>query len=169
MTDNNSHVEDGEPPQDALFARTLTPFRSLPPTGFLILMGIVGVLSFAAGIAFLLKGAWPVFGFFGLDVAAVYLAFKLNYRAARAYERIEMTRDRLLVRKVAANGERREFSFVPYWTRLEIERQPERGVTRVAVTSSGRRLSLGNFLSPAEKEAFATSFGEALAAARTAE
>jgi uncharacterized membrane protein len=143
------------------------PRRSLPPQGFLILMVLVGVLSFAAGVAFLARGAWPVFGFFGLDAAAIYIAFRLNYRAARAYERIEMTRERLLVRKVAANGQRREFSFVPYWTRLEIERQPERGVTRVAVASSGRRLSLGNFLSPGEKEAFADSFASALAAART--
>ena len=39
----------------------------------------------------LLAGAWPVIGFFGLDVALIYLAFKLNYRSGRLYETIELT------------------------------------------------------------------------------
>ena len=65
------------------YQAVLTPHRSLGPRGFLILMSAVATVSFVAGFAFLLMGAWPVFGFFGLDVALVYLAFKLNYRAAR--------------------------------------------------------------------------------------
>ena len=69
----------------------LTPHRSLGPTGFLILMAVLGGVSFAAGIVFLLVGAWPVFGFFGLDVLLIYCAFRLNYRAARAYEEVTVT------------------------------------------------------------------------------
>ena len=33
-------------------------------------------------------GAWPVFGFFGLDVLLIYWAFRLNFRAPRATEDI---------------------------------------------------------------------------------
>ena len=47
-----------------------------------IATGVVG------GVLFLLLGAWPVFGFFGLDVLLIYGAFRLNYRAARAREEI---------------------------------------------------------------------------------
>ena len=36
-------------------------------------------------------GAWPVMGFFGLDVLLVYCAFKLNYRAGRLCEIVELT------------------------------------------------------------------------------
>ena len=36
-------------------------------------MFALGLISFAAGIIFMLKGAWPVFGFFGLDVLLVYI------------------------------------------------------------------------------------------------
>ena len=43
----------------------------------------LGLISLAVGIGFVAIGAWPVFGFFGLDVALVYLAFRLNYRGAR--------------------------------------------------------------------------------------
>ena len=73
--------DSGEP---TLFSAVLTPHRSLSATGFVIVMALVGGVSFAAGIAFLLMGAWPVFGFFGLDVLLIYLAFRANYRAGTA-------------------------------------------------------------------------------------
>ena len=76
--------------QPTLFSARVTPHRSLNRTGFLVLMGFVSVVSFAAGIAFLLMGAWPVFGFFGLDVLVIYWAFRINFRSAerhRGYRR----------------------------------------------------------------------------------
>ena len=60
-------------------------------TGFLIFMLCIGGLSFVSGMMFLLLGAWPVFGFLGLDVLLVYWAFRANYRAARAYEEVTVT------------------------------------------------------------------------------
>ena len=69
-----------------IFAAIITPHRSLGSTGFLILMLCIGALSFACGMMFLLIGAWPVFGFLGLDVLLIYIAFRANFRAARAYE-----------------------------------------------------------------------------------
>ena len=61
------------------FERVLLPHRSLPPRGFHLLILILGLISFAVGIGFVSIGAWPVMGFFGLDVALVYIAFRLNY------------------------------------------------------------------------------------------
>ena len=58
-------------PTAVLLTATLTPHRSLSRTGFLALMIFLGTVSFAAGVAFLLMGAWPVFGFLGLDVLAI--------------------------------------------------------------------------------------------------
>src|SRR5690606_40871520 len=49
------------------FNAVLHPHRSLGPRGFLILMLAVGLVSFSAGVAFAVKGAWPIVGFFGLD------------------------------------------------------------------------------------------------------
>ena len=66
-----------------LFSAVLTPHRSLSATGFLILMMLVGGVSFAAGIVFLMMGAWPVFGFFGLDVLLLYLAFRAQLPRTR--------------------------------------------------------------------------------------
>ena len=50
------------------FRAVQTHHRSLSPSGFLILMIAISLVSFCVGLAFLLMGAWPVMGFFGLDV-----------------------------------------------------------------------------------------------------
>ena len=92
---------DFDPNETELFSATLTPHRSLNRTGFLVVMAFVSVVSFAAGIAFLLMGAWPVFGFFGLDVLAVYWAFRINFRRAKASEEITVTPSELRVRRVS--------------------------------------------------------------------
>ena len=90
--------------EPTLFSAILTPHRSLSAVGFLILMALIGSISFAAGVAFLLMGAWPVFGFFGLDVLLVYFAFRINYRAATAFEQVSVTPSELKVRKVTHRG-----------------------------------------------------------------
>src|SRR4030088_625597 len=91
--------------EPTLFSAILTPHRSLSAVGFLILMALIGSISFAAGVAFLLMGAWPVFGFFGLDVLLVYFAFRVNYRAASAYEQVTVTASELRARKVSHRGQ----------------------------------------------------------------
>ena len=100
--DNGAPLEPNFEPK--IFAAVITPHRSLGSTGFLILMLCIGALSFACGIMFLLIGAWPVFGFLGLDVLLIYIAFRANFRAARAYEEVTVTASELTVRKVNQHG-----------------------------------------------------------------
>lgn len=151
----------GEPQFDAF----LTPHRSLGPRGFLVLMVTLCAVSFVAGLACVLAGAWPVFGFFGLDVALIYVAFRVNYRRARMYERVRVSPGELRVDKVSHHGRRRCYSFQPQWVRIELER-PVEPDTPLHLTSHGRRLPLGSFLSAAEREDFARALGQALAEAR---
>jgi len=165
MNRDNDPSADGQAP---IFAARLSPHRSLGPIGFNILMMAIVGISFAAGLAFWLMGAWPVVGFFGLDIVLIQLAFRLNYRAARAFEEIEVTRDSLIVKKVSASGKSREYGFNPYWARLEIKRQPDRLISQICIASHGKRLDIGNFLGPDERESFSTAFSAALARARSA-
>jgi uncharacterized membrane protein len=165
MTSGNADTPAAETP---IFAAVLTPYRSLSPTGFMLFMMALVACSFTAGLAFWLMGAWPIVGFMGLDIALVQLAFRMNYRAARVAEEINLTRDQLTVKKIAANGRLAEFAFNPYWARLEVQRRPAIGVTRVSIASHGKRLDLAGFLGPAERESFASAFSAALAEARSA-
>jgi uncharacterized membrane protein len=152
--------------EPTLFSAILTPHRSLNATGFLILMAAIGSLSFAAGVTFLLMGAWPVFGFFGLDVLLVYLAFRMNYRAAAAFEQVSVTPSELRVRKVTHRGQVTEWTLNPVWTQLDREVHEEFGVQRLFLVSRGRRLPVATFLSPDEKESFATALGAAIGEAK---
>ena len=148
--------------EPTIFSATLTPYRSLGPTGFLILMCCLGGASFATGVVFILLGAWPVFGFLGLDVLLVYLAFRINYRAARAYEQVTVTASELTVRKVTPLGRVREWSANPLWVRLQQDVHEEFGVERLFLISRGQRMAIAGFLGPKEKASFAKALSQAL-------
>jgi uncharacterized membrane protein len=161
MPDNDPHRE---PP---IFSAILTPHRSLGPSGFLVLMCCLGGASFATGVVFVLLGAWPVFGFLGLDVLLVYLAFRANYRAANAYEEVTVTPSELTVRKVSPRGRvREEWTANPLWVRLQQDIHEEFGVERLFLISRGRRHAIAGFLGPNEKKSFAQALSQALFEAR---
>src|SRR6188474_2008439 len=92
------------PADEPFFKALLTPHRSLGRAGFMVLMGALLLAWTITGAIFLANGAWPIFGFFGLDVLLVYVAFRLNYRSAKAYEQVTVTPSELTVRKVSHHG-----------------------------------------------------------------
>jgi len=144
------------------FVAELRPHRSLGRTGFLVLMGFISFTCLLSGFLFLLAGAWPVFLFFGLDVLVIWAAFKLNYRAARARERVSVQREELKVERIDPAGRVVEHRFNPFWTRFEIDRHEEYGITAMWLSSRNTRLMIGSFLNPADRESFAFEFGNAL-------
>lgn len=166
MNDGKTNPRGEDGPDEILFSAELRPYRSLSPRGFALLLMLVAVTGFASGLLFWSLGAWPIAGFFGLDILAIQFAFRLNYRAARAREIVEMTRGRLKIEKIAPNGRRETFAFNPYWARLEVERVADWGITRMVLSSHGRRLAIGGFLNPDDREGFAAALSEALAAVR---
>ena len=132
----------------------------------MVLMSLMCAVSFAAGLFFFLLGAWPIVGFLGLDVLLVYAAFKVNYRAATAYEAVTMTPSALKVRKVSHRGEVAEWTLNPVWVRLDREVHEEFGIERLFLVSHGRRFPIAAFLGPHEKAEFAIAFSAALQQAR---
>jgi len=148
------------------FDAELRPHRSLGRGGFLILMLALGGVSFVAGMVFLLMGAWPVFGFFGLDLLLVYIAFKLNYRSGRLVETVRLTDRVLTVERTMPNGRVRSWTFEPYWVRVGLEEASPS--SRLTLGSHGRRLTIGGFLTEEERAEFAQALGAALARWRAA-
>ena len=157
---------DGPTPPDfqtspIFFDAVLYPHRSLPPQGFIVLMLVLSVVSFAAGVSFVLLGAWPIFGYFGLDVLLVYLAFRASYRSARMHEWVRLTEDTLTVERVGQRGERRRWQFQPFWLRVTLEEKDEH-TNRLVLASHGRSLVVGSFLGPAERRGVARALRDAL-------
>jgi uncharacterized membrane protein len=160
VTDNAADLEP------TIFSATLTAHRSLGRVGFLILMVLFGGVSFVTGMLFLVIGAWPVLGFFGLDVLLLYWAFRLNYRHADAYEQVTVTPSTLKVRKVSHLGRACEWVLNPLWVRLDKIELEEFGIDRLFLISRGRKLTIASFLGPDEKASFAKELGNALSEAR---
>ena len=157
---------DFDPDEAELFSARLRPHRSLNRTGFLVLMAFVSVVSFAAGMVFLLMGAWPVFGFFGLDVLAIHWAFRVYFRRAKAYEEIRLTASELSVRRISHRGHVMEFTFNPLWVQLDREIHAEFGIERLYLVSRGRRIAIAGYLGAEEKANFSSALMAALQAAR---
>jgi uncharacterized membrane protein len=157
---------DFDPSEAELFSARLRPHRSLNRTGFLVLMAVVSVVSFAAGVVFLAMGAWPVLGFFGLDALAIWWAFRIYFRRARASEEIRVTPSELSVRRISHRGHIVEFSFNPLWVQLDRETHAEFGIERLYLVSKGRRIAIAGFLGADEKARFSNALTAALQAAR---
>jgi len=161
MTDRNA--PDCEPP---IFSAVLTPYRSLGGPEFWIFMALAAALMAVAGVVFLAVGAWPVFGFFGLDIVILFFAFRANYRSGLACEEVTVTAAALTVRKRGPGGEVTEWSANPVWVRLHRDTHEEFGVQRLALVTRGRAFTIASFLGPDEKASFANALAAAIGEAR---
>lgn len=167
---------DGANPErfdNPIFEAMLVPYRSLGQTGFFVLMSALIVCWLFVGTVFWSIGAWPIFGFFGLDVLAIYLAFRWNYRSARAREEISVSRSELQIRQIAPSGKTTTYSFHPFWARFKVHRRAglgsnnsRKGIASMHVETREKQVSIGSFLNPDDRESFATAFRAALAEAR---
>lgn len=150
----------------AVFDATITPHRSLDRNGFRIVMTLVCLASVASSIPFVVLGAWPVAGFFGLDALALFIAFHVNFQHARAFERIIVTPLEVLLRKVSHRGREAVWRSNPAWTKLERQTDEDYGLLGLKLVSQGRSVAVAGALSPGEREGFAEALGSALASAR---
>jgi uncharacterized membrane protein len=142
------------------FATSLSPHRSLSPEGFKWLIRGAIAANLLVGIPMLVLGAWPVFGFMGLDVWLLWFLFNRSYLDARRSETLLLTDRELIVARVAADGEREEHRLDAQWLRVEAGE-------RLVVVSRGNRAVIGRFLSPGERQHLAGQLSDALAAMRS--
>ena len=144
-----------------LFEAILQPNASLDQKGFRVLMLVIALVTSVAGIMFLMVGAWPVLAFFALDAALIYLAFKANYRWARMYETIRLTPGSLLIERISPLGRVQRWSFEPYWLKITIDLAAKHN-TQLVLASRGKRLKIGSFLAPSEREEVARALQDQL-------
>jgi len=167
---HETDVGSGEPSSRGQSERivrfVLTPSRSLGRTGFLVLMTCLAAASMVTGAVFLVLGAWPVPIFLGLDVAIVYVAFRLNYRSGRQSETIEIDEAELRLIRRAPSGESERITLNPYWVRVRLLERHDGG-TRLWLQSHGRSVPFGGFLSDSERKELAPALAEALARQRS--
>ena len=151
---------------ETVFEAKLTPHRSLGRDSFRLMMTLCCVSAVFSSIPFILFGAWPVAGFYGLDVLALFVAFKINYRRAKAEESVRLTYVELVLSKNSHRGETAVWRFNPLWARLSLEEDEDFGARRLSVVSGRQTVSIGDFLAPPERRDLATALGAALTKAK---
>jgi uncharacterized membrane protein len=161
---------DRLPPNDAaespvILDAVLHPYRSLSRRGFVMLMTAVALVGFAGGVAFVYLGAWPITGFGVVELGLFYAMFRLNYRSAKLFERVRLTRDELTVERHDANGDVRHWRFQTYWLRVAMDDPPEHH-SQLILSSHGKQLTIGSFLIAHERADFARALKAALAGLR---
>jgi uncharacterized membrane protein len=143
----------------------LEPPRSLSRTGFNRVMLALGGISFLVGLVFLISGAYPVIGFMGAEILALWLVFQASFRAQAARTYVRVTAESVVVRKVDGWGRERRARLASHFTRVEFDRTAD-GPNALRLATSNKAYALGEFLTPRERETFARQLDKALLEAR---
>ena len=136
------------------FYKVIRPNQSLNDRTFFWVIGGFGLASFGLGIGFIIVGAWPVFGFFGVDILLVYIAFRRIYRSGEKYETLHLSRTLLQVEQISSKGNRVAKCFNPYWVIIEFH-QGSRARDSLCLRSHGESLEIASFLSADRKKELA--------------
>lgn len=149
-----------------IFSAKLTPNRAMSLKGLRLAVAVAAILSFGPGLVFFAMGAWPVVGFMGLDVLALYWALRASMRDTRRYEQITVSRGSIDIRRVFPSGFSADEHYNPFNVRLVVERDFDERTTGLKLRSKERDTEIGAFLNPEDKASFAKAFGRALREAR---
>lgn len=151
---------------DVLLDTVLRPSPPLKAEILGAILAFVAVINFIFALSFVLRGAWPIAPFMGLDVALLAWAFRASHVAAQREEHVTLTRALLrIVFKPAKRGPP-EVSLNPYWVRVDMA-EPMGRASQLTLWSHGKGLKIGSFLAPAERALFAQRLKAALSRAKT--
>jgi uncharacterized membrane protein len=154
-------IDASESPRRLLFRANLKPHRSLSRRAFRRIMLCVTLFSVTVSLVAFLAGAWPVFGFMGLDILLVWFALRLSYRRALVSEVLELDEHALTVARTDPKGRSRLWRLQPAWLRVELA-EPILPQTPVMLRSHGEALPIGVFLHPDQRREVARDLRAAL-------
>ncbi len=156
-------MQDGSAAHEEIFSLTLRRNRSLDETGRLGAFWLAALVSALVAMAFAAIGAWPILPFAGLEVAALYAAFRCLSREANDYEHVVIQGDRVLLER-HTQGSVRRFDANRYWTQVVVQD----GVSgrQVSLRAHGREIEFGTFLSESARLAVARELQNQLRAER---
>jgi uncharacterized membrane protein len=148
----------GEAPDapQSVMDTVLRPHRSLSPAGFKTMFSILVALNIAAAMYAWALHALLVLPFLGLDLLAVWIAFRVSYRDGLVEERVRVSPDHVLVEQQDGRGGRTHWVTSALWARPSLEEK------WIAIRAGGKEVRIGAFLSRPEREDFARALSDAL-------
>jgi uncharacterized membrane protein len=154
------------PDTPVYFDATLRPHTALSPRAFLVVMGLVGLMSFLGGIMFLSLGALPVIGWFGLDALAIWFAFRKNFQNLKQQTHIEVTAEAISLAHSRPGREQKTVRLPTPFARLSLD-YPERRPSELKLAHGQDAYIIGRFLTPGERKSLHDALCSAIAKARS--
>ncbi len=146
------HLEP-EQGEDARAELDLWPHRSLPPQGFVWVIGLTaGALALPMLAVLGTKILWGLLPFAILAVAALWIGIRQSYKSGDAHEHLVLTHDQLCVMRHDPGKPNRFWRTNPYWARVNL-RHNGPVEDYLTMTDGKREIELGAFLSPEERQA----------------
>lgn len=159
-----THEQSGQPIALARYRCVLMPNGSLTSGGAwaFFVLATVPMLAIAAYAWFL--GAWLIFPFAGVELAALGGALRFCLRQNRYREVVSVFDD--VVRIERGYGRPASVQeFDRYWTRVDLERSPGlNGVMRLLIRSKGRAAEIGRCLTDDERTVVAARLSGSIGA-----
>ncbi|MBQ1543285.1 hypothetical protein C5708_06070 [Caulobacter sp. CCUG 60055] len=144
----------------------ITPNRSLSKRGFHVLIGALLLISAGWATFFLIIGAPPIPIFLGVDVLAVFVAFKVSYAAGRRAERVQVSAEEVVVTHEWGEAARLVWSSPTAFTRVALEDDGAHEAS-LSLRLSDKAVTVGEALSPSERHDFAAALDRAIRRARS--
>jgi uncharacterized membrane protein len=151
MTAATENPPAGPPATETvLFSAELRPNRSSTARALKWLALLLAAAMTPVALGFSLLGAWPVFGFMGLELVALVALLHFNHRRSGIVERIAVTERQVHLERVNHWGRRDAWAFPKHWVRVKLLR-PDTPDCRLEIRSHRHVIPLGGFLTPAER------------------
>ena len=135
--------------------------HSPSPGGNFLVVGSLAAVVLAISLGFALNGAWLVFPFAGVDILAVFFAFRYVKRHAGDYECIVLEGERVVLESQHSKKiERCEFN--RHWVQVSFTEPRGRVRGRLILRSHGREVEFGVHLNGEQRAAVARRLKEHL-------
>ncbi len=138
--------EDG---QTIYFDATLRPHVALSPKAFMIVMGLVGAMSFL----------------FGLDALAIWFAFRKSFQNLREETLVRITAEAITLRHSRPGQEKRTVRLPTAFARLSLD-FPDRRPSELRIAHGQTAYVIGRFLTPGERKSLHQAMQDAVMRAR---
>ena len=145
-------MQDGSAADNPVFSLIAKRNCCLQNAGRWRAFWLIALVSGLIAVAFASIGAWPIVPFTGLELAALYIAFRRFSRDAGDYEQVTIEGDRLVVESIT-RGRVRRFESNRFWTQVVVTKDV--WSCQVALRSHGREIEFGTLLSAAARLAAA--------------
>lgn len=151
--------------EEIYFDALMKPNASLSRAGFWVIMGVVIAINAFSALAFISSGAFPIIGFLGLDILAVWLAFKVCFRDQTQWTRVRVTPYTLRVDHRDPKGQESFIELPTAFARVSLK-EPLTVNSWVTLSYQREAYVIGRFLTLDERVSLVGALKDALAGAR---